>query len=223
MPLISYMACYCTSTDSTEIGSLNPYPYTSQLLGLDSCDNRVDGHSLVPIPLQNIVTPLNLAFWQEELQSHQDKEFTKLILKGLSSGFRIGFNPQRLPRGTLQPARRNMLLALEHPKVVDEYLTRELLASHLVIASQTSPWHLQIQTSPLGVIPKKGKVDQWRLIMDLSAPLGSSVNDGISRELCSFHYVTVDTAAAQMYARGRGSLLAKMDIKQAYRHIPVAP
>ena len=59
--------------------------------------------------------------------------------------------------------------------------------------------------------------------MDLSAPLGSSVNDGISRELCSFHYVTVDTAAAQMYARGRGALLAKMDIKQAYRHIPVAP
>ena len=59
--------------------------------------------------------------------------------------------------------------------------------------------------------------------MDLSASLGSSVNDDISKELCSFHYVTVDTAAAHMYARGRGALLAKMDIKQAYRHIPVAP
>ena len=117
----------------------------------------------MPIPLRNILTPLNLAFWQEELQSHQDKEFTKLILKGLSSGFRIGFNPQHLPMGTLQPARRNMLSALEHLKVVDEYLTRELLASHFAIASQTSTWHLQIQTSPSGVIPKKGKVDQWRL------------------------------------------------------------
>ena len=32
--------------------------------------------------------------------------------------------------------------------------------------------------------------------MDLSAPLSSSMNDGISRELCSFRYVTVDTVAA---------------------------
>ena len=62
------------------------------------------------------MTPLNLAFWQEELQAHQDKEFTKLILKGLSSGFRIGFNPHHLLMGTLQPARRNMLSALEHHK-----------------------------------------------------------------------------------------------------------
>ena len=113
-----------------------------------------------------------------------------------------------------------MLSAFEHPKEVDDYIAKELSTSHLAV--YVNPM-VQIQTSPLGVIPKKGKENRWRLIMDLSAPHGSSVNDGIDRDLCSFHYVSVDTAAARMHTLGRGALLAKMDIKQAYRHIPVAP
>jgi len=195
------------------------YPYTSQLQALDSCDNRVNGHPLVPTHLQSIVTPINLHFWQQELQTHRDKEFTKLILKGLAGGFRIGFKPERLPH-KLKPAKLNMLLALEHPKEVDDYIAKELSTSHLAVYENPL---VQVQTSPLGVIPKKGKENRWRLIMDLSAPHGSSVNDGIDRDFCSFHYVSVDTAAARMHNLGRGALLAKMDIKQAYRHIPVAP
>ena len=59
--------------------------------------------------------------------------------------------------------------------------------------------------------------------MDLSSPLGRSVNDGISKELSSFHYTSVDEAAKKMVLLGKGALLAKMDIKQAYRNVPVAP
>ena len=59
--------------------------------------------------------------------------------------------------------------------------------------------------------------------MDLSSPEGYSVNNGIDKEDCSFHYVSVDTATAQIAKSGQGTLLAKMDIKQAYRNIPVAP
>ena len=36
-------------------------------------------------------------------------------------------------------------------------------------------------TPPLGVIPKKGQPDKWRLLVDLSYPGGASVNDGIDR------------------------------------------
>ena len=46
--------------------------------------------------------------------------------------------------------------------------------------------------SPFGVIPKKHKPGKWRLIIDLSAPEGSSVNDGIAKELCSLAYTSVD-------------------------------
>ena len=59
--------------------------------------------------------------------------------------------------------------------------------------------------------------------MDLSAPQGHSVNDGISKELCSLHYSSLDDAAAKVAELGQGALLAKMDIRQAYRNIPVAP
>ena len=72
------------------------------------------------------------------------------------------------------------------------------------------------------MIPKKGRPDCWCLIMDLSSH-GHSVNDGIAKELCSLHYSSIDDAAARVATLGPGCLLAKMDIRQAYRNIPVAP
>ena len=59
--------------------------------------------------------------------------------------------------------------------------------------------------------------------MDLSAPLGHSVNDGINRELCTFHYTSISDAATRLCTLGNGALLAKMDIEQAYHNIPVSP
>ena len=45
-----------------------------------------------------------------------------------------------------------------------------------------------VQISSLGAIPKK-HTDKWRLILDLSHPSGSSVNDGISKSHCSLTYM----------------------------------
>ena len=59
--------------------------------------------------------------------------------------------------------------------------------------------------------------------MDLSSPQGHSVNNGIQKELCIFHYTSISVAATQLLIAGTGAYLAKMDIKQAYRNIPVAP
>ena len=79
-----------------------------------------------------------------------------------------------------------------------------------------------IQVSPLGVVPKKGW-NKWRLILDLSSPEGHSVNDGIPSELCSLLYISVDDAARAVVRTGRGALLAKVDIKSAYRIVEVHP
>ena len=73
-----------------------------------------------------------------------------------------------------------------------------------------------------GVIPK-GNTGKWRLILDLSSPEGSSVNDGVAPELCSMSYVSIDDAARAIASAGRGSDLAKVDIRQAYRIVPVHP
>lgn len=66
----------------------------------------------------------------------------------------------------------------------------------------------------MGVNPKKGRPNCWRLIMDLSAPRGHSVNDGIAKELCSLHYASLDNAVAKVAELGQGALLAKTDIRQ---------
>ena len=72
----------------------------------------------------------------------------------------------------------------------------------------------------LGVIPKKHQPGKWRLIVDLSSPSGASVNDFIDPSLCSLTYASVDDAAEFVLRSGRGTLL---DIKSAYRNIPVHP
>ena len=85
-----------------------------------------------------------------------------------------------------------------------------------------SGWHggaLQ----PLGVIPKKGKPGRWRLILDLSAPEGVSVNDGIPKDLCGLGYMSVDDLVAQVLRLGQGAEMAKIDVRQAYRNVPVHP
>ena len=68
----------------------------------------------------------------------------------------------------------------------------------------------------MGLVPK-GSSGKFRLIVDLSSPHGGSVNDGIGPEWCSLEYVSVDSVAVVVARLGRGTILAKVDIRSAYR------
>ena len=57
----------------------------------------------------------------------------------------------------------------------------------------------------------------------MSHPKGSSINDGISPELCSLAYASIDDAVKIILQQGRGAELAKLDVANAYRIIPVHP
>ncbi len=81
-----------------------------------------------------------------------------------------------------------------------------------------------VHTSRFGVVPKCGPQDnRWRLIVDLSSPSGASVNDGIDSRLTSLSYVGMKEAVEEIRRLGKGALLAKVDIKRAYKNIPVHP
>lgn len=113
-----------------------------------------------------------------------------------------------------------MRSAVVNPRPVKEYLEEEVAAGR--VAGPFDPGSMQgIQISRFGVIPKGSQVEAWRLILDLSHPANHSVNDGIDRELCSLQYATVDQAIAHILQLGEGALLAKVDVKSAYRNIPV--
>lgn len=119
---------------------------------------------------------------------------------------------------------KNMVSAREHPVVVSKYLGDEVSRKRVALMGpQEKAAELGIHCSPFGVIPKKNRVNKWRLILDLSSPEGHSVNDGVQKDLATLSYMSVDDVVAEVLRKGKGTLLAKMDVKQAYRNIPVHP
>ena len=57
--------------------------------------------------------------------------------------------------------------------------------------------------------------------MHLSAPAGCSINDLISRDDFSLHYASIDDAVRLFLFLGAGARMAKVDLKAAFRMIPV--
>ena len=49
------------------------------------------------------------------------------------------------------------------------------------------------------------------------------MNDGIPKQLCGLKYITVDDAINHILELGCGTNLAKIDIKNAFRLLPVHP
>ena len=139
-------------------------------------------------------------------------------MDGLQHGFRVGFDHS----GRLRPAHRNMPSAEQHPEVIDRYLEAELTAGRIL--GPFSPGSILIgQINRLGVVPKGHTSGKWRLITDLSFPEGASVNDGIDSRFCSIQYTSVDKIAKAAQSLGAGTLMAKLDVRAAYRLVPVHP
>ena len=114
-----------------------------------------------------------------------------------------------------------MVSASEHPEVIREYLAVECSEGR-VLGPLDPALVPTAHTCRFGVIPK-GSSGKWRLIVDMSSPEGTSVNDGVSEHLTSLTYVGVKHATSMVTFHGRGTLLAKIDVQSAYRNIPVHP
>ena len=189
---------------------------TEALLALDSCR---------PMAVQchrgdwsRIVSPLKPDIWEKALESHPNRDFARLICSGIRHGFRVSFNYHT---SSCKPAKGNMQSVSQHRDVVEQYIGEEREAGRVLGPFKLSTFP-HVQVSPFGVIPK-AEPGKWRLILDLSSPNGNSVNDGIAKELCSLSYTTVDDIAASVQRNGRGALMAKFDLKAAYRQVPVHP
>ena len=173
--------------------------------------------SKTPLQASHIHTPLNHAAWVHHLCHHPHQDLVQYFLQCISSGFRVGFDGT----GT-RSAKNNLQSAVAHPTVVDDYIHHELSLER--ISGPYSPSMCpDVHINRFGVIPKNYQQDKWRLITDLSYPSGSSVNDGIPSQLCSLTYVTIDDAILNILKSGKNTILAKIDIKSAFRLLPVHP
>ena len=190
------------------------YVYLQDLRELD----RQSMHS-APISWPTCPTPLRLENWVEFLSSHPDQEFASCIHMGLSLGFRIGCSRRK---SELLSASRNHPSASANPIVVSDYIQTEREEGRLVGPLDNALCPL-VQVSPIGLVPKSHQSGRWRMIVDLSYPPSRSVNDGIAKEPSSMSYASVDDAVECIQRLGPGTELIKVDLKNAYRIIPVHP
>ena len=136
---------------------------------------------------------------------------------GIRVGFHIGADRRAL---SLRPGPGNFPSVRQHHQVVEAHIDVEV-AAHRLIGPVPDSLASLCHCSPIGLIPKPHQPGRWRLIVDLSAPRGSSVNDAIASSLAQMHYSSVLDAADLIRELGPGTRMAKMDLHQAYRNLPV--
>lgn len=79
----------------------------------------------------------------------------------------------------------------------------------------------KFSASSLGVREKKN--EGHRVILDLSRPLSLNGIDYIDKDTYSMRFCSVDDALKFLIQVGKGSFMGKLDIKHAFRLIPVSP
>ena len=175
---------------------------------------------LVTAPKRHIYTFFHFVDAALPLSCHPDQAFTTYLLQGIREGFRLGFDRTH----KCQAATRNLKSAQEHPEVIDAYISGEVTQGRVIrLLPPAASLLSELTISPIGVIPKRNRPNKWRLIVDLSSPKERSINTGISCDLCSLSYTSVDEAVNLIRALGKGTLLFKLDLKDAYRVVPVHP
>ena len=166
-----------------------------------------------PNLLRAVITPLRLLSFKDELRNHPNPNWVKALLEGIEKGVPLGYHGPRCHRIS-----RNLLSAHEHPEVIDKEIQKEVSLQRILGPFDTPPLP-NLQCSGIGAVAKKS--GGWRMIMHLSAPADNSINDGIDKEDFTLRYSTIDDAVKLIHKQGIRARLAKIDIKSAFRTIPV--
>ena len=61
------------------------------------------------------------------------------------------------------------------------------------------------------------------MIVDLPYPSGRSVNDGITKPLCSLRFLSVDNVVQFIKALDQYIYLIRLDLQSAYHLVPIHP
>jgi hypothetical protein len=156
--------------------------------------------SYTTVPIASVTGSLDV--WETELVEDFDKNF---LLDGIRSGFSI---VDSNASGNATYRRNYKSTQLGNKMKVEKLLLEEIEAVHYII-SEAKP----LKVSALGAVPKD--LSDIRVIHDLSRPDGGvnafAVNTSVA-------YVTLDKAVERIPP---SAFLAKLDLKAAYRSIPI--
>ena len=167
---------------------------------------------IVPLPSKP-TTPVNVITLEQELTGYPDMNMVDYLLSGFKQGFRIGYEGLDFPLIT-----KNLPSATDNPEQVTAAIIKELERGHTA-GLFTQPPFENFRCSLLGAVPKKDGTH--RLIIDLSSPSGLSINDFISKEDYSVTFSKFDDVVSMVKSLGKSALMAKLDIRHAFRLCPV--
>ena len=129
---------------------------------------------------------IHLHNWSEFLLAHSDQGFAAYIYFWIPHFIQLA--------GPWTSASfEKPLSALANTHVVRDYIQNELEARRLVGPLDRSLLPF-LQVSPIGLVPKSHQTDKWHMIVGLPSLQGHSVDNGISPELSSLSYATMDDA-----------------------------
>ena len=161
--------------------------------------------------------PLNLDNFKHYLACHLDRQWSESLLQGIWEGVDIGYqgNRKMVWSGKCK-------LALDNRPVVSEYLTTELALGRKAGPFNHPPSYICWVTNGI-VVKKHSDSVKYHIIHDLSWPPRDSVNDHINPDLYCCVYASCDQAVFLVKKHGLGSLMAKLDLANAFKHILVHP
>ena len=166
-----------------------------------------------------VVLQLNIPLWKSLLANYKYSR----VVNYLQFGFPVGLDYENF---NYNQQVDNHASANKFPEAVDAYIATEVKYKALVGPFQNDPF-AQMHMSPMMTRPKPDSTR--RLIVDLSWPLGDSVNNCITDNhfdgnTCSLKYPTIDHIVQQILTVGDQSLLYKIDFKKrAYCNLRTDP
>ncbi|MCG8046806.1 MAG: hypothetical protein JAY66_14190 [Candidatus Thiodiazotropha taylori] len=160
-------------------------------------------------------SPIDVNILEQELARY-DSPDRFLILDGFQNGFSLQYSGPRVAFDT-----KNLKSAKELPQIVQEKINKEITERRVAGPFPERPIEM-LRISPIGLVPKKTP-GEFRLIHHLSYPHGFSVNDFIDPRLTSVQYTSFDEAVFMLQELGPNCKLCKMDLKNAFRLLPVNP
>lgn len=168
--------------------------------------------------VQRASCPFDQQVWFTMLQGYVPSDPcypAQVLIAGMQHGQYVRYEGDR----SVSTRRNNHTDARNNREALVELIVQELRLGRMIgpYSKDGVPFSV-IKVSPLNIVPKK---DKWRLINDLSSPAHVSVNDGIMHMPTKWQLI--DDALQLVVDRGRGCHLAKMDVKSAYRQIPIHP
>ena len=102
------------------------------------------------------------------------------------------------------------------PSIIDAKVASDLSTGRIWHAHPQQPYIC----SPLGLVPKSD--GGWRRIHHLSFPNSRLVNDSIPQEFGEIEYTTFDAITNDIVITGRGIVILKRDIKDAFWIVLIA-